>query len=463
MIRKLLRHLQFLLLLCLLGGGAPARALAMGPLACPSTFAAEAPTDSELRVQELARLQPLSEACLQRADFFAYQGQLLLVQGRFVDALAALERSLLLDSSRLGVQLDYVLALARTGDTDSARALAQQVLSQNDAPVAVRQALESLLREEKQAAGALARWQWRGSVQGLVGRDSNLNSATSVDSVNLTLPNGNVSLLLDASSKPRSGLASITAGHFTGQASADNGLLVVQADWRERLAPSSSDLGYRQQDASLLYRPYDADAWARRVSVSSFSMGGSRLYEGLTASAWREFSGRGLHESVSGCTARTGLEAERRTYAQDSSQNGAYANVFGLLMCARGDDSYQLGLQGGKDWASVSSRAGGDQARVDFRAAWERQWGWARTSAEWVASRLHDSRAYSDLLGGVTRSTLRQNLRISVIKRLNSQEKPNSWGGLYSVTLFEVLRHNSNIGLFDVRSESLYTGLRYEF
>jgi len=462
-IRQLLKYLPILLLLCLLGSGAPVRAQGVGAQVCPAAFPAVAAQESVLRGQELERLLPLSAACLQRADFFAYEGQLFLLQGRFVDALAALERSLLLDSSRLGVQLDYVLALAKTGDLESARALAQQVLARNDAPAAMRQALESVLREEQQAVNVLGRWQWRGSVQSLVGRDSNLNSASSADAINLTLPNGNVSLLLDASSKPRSGLADITTGHFTGQTGLDGGLLVLQGDWRERLAPSNSEFGYRQQDASLFFRPYDADAWTGRVAASNFAMGGTALFEGLSASTWREFPGKRLSESISGCNVRTGLEAERRTYAQDRTQNGVYGSMVGLLLCVQAENNYQLGMQGGRDWASVASRAGGDQARLDVKAAWERQWPWARTSAEWITSRLQDSRAYSDLLGGVTRTTLRQNLRISVIKKLNSQDKNNSWGGLFSVTVLEVLRHKSNIELFDVRSESLYTGLRYEF
>jgi hypothetical protein len=405
---------------------------------------------------------------LQRADFFAYQGQLMLLEGRFVDALAALERSILLDNARLGVQLDYVLALSKTGDIDSARALALQVLERDDAPVAVRLALESVLRDEQQAqqrlaAGSIDRWQWRGSVQSLLGRDSNLNSATSADTINLTLPNGIVSLPIDASSKPKSGLASTTSGRLVGQASLDGGLLVVHGEWRERVAPGNNEFGYRQQDASMLYRPNDQDAWASRVTLNTFNMGRAPIYQGLAAAAWKEFSARGLHESMAGCNFRAGSEIERRTYMQDETQNGVYASLLGLVLCSQGDSSYQFGLQGGKDLASVQSRAGGDQARLDIRAAWDRQWEWARTSVEWVGSALQDSRAYSELLGGQTRATTRQNLRVSVTKRLNSEGYLNSWGGLYSVTVLEVLRHKSNIGLFDVSARSLSTGLRYEF
>jgi len=434
----------------------PARAQQADPVACPAAFPIVASVDAAFRRQEIASLQPLTTVCLQRADFYAYQGQLLLLQERFVDALVSLERSLLLDATQLGVQLDYAIALAQTGDVDSARALAQQVLEGKDAPLAIRQTLEAILRNEQQPASPTSRWHWRGSLQSLLGQDSNLNSATSADVINLTLPNGNVSLLLDTSSKPRSGVGSITAGHVLAQTAVDSGLLVVQGDWRERLAPSNSEFGYRQQDASVQFKSHNAENWAGRLAVSTFSMGHATLFTGQTVTAWKELS-------LKDCTLRTGLETEKRTYAQDDTLNGIYGSAFGAILCARNQNHYQLGIQAGKDWAAHPTRAGGNQTRLDLKASWDRQWQWARTTAEWVASQLHDTNPYSDLLGGVTRATLRQNLRISVIKRLKYEDKLDSWGGWYSVSMFEMLRHNSNINLFDVRSQSLYTGLRYEF
>lgn len=466
MIRQLLRHLQPLFLLCLLAWSVPARVQAQALQTCPPSFPSVASDDPAVRSQELERLQAVAPTCLQRADFYAYQGQLLLQQQRFTDALVALERSLLLDVSRPGVQLDYVLALAKTGDADSARSLAQQILAREDAPAAVRAALDDALRDSNSPSMQLAdgsAWQWRGHVQSLLGSDSNLNSATSADAINLTLPNGNVSLLLDGSSRPRSGGAWLNTGQLSGQANVDGGLLVVQGELRERLAPGNSDFAYSQQDAFVLYRPYNPNAWVPRIAVSNFRMGGATLFTGLTATAWREYAGATLTERLSACSYRAGLEGERRTYAQDASQNGFYGSLLGSLLCTDGDDHYQWGVQTGRDWASATYRAGGNQTRLDFKALWDHQWRWARTTAEWVVSELRDTNPYSDLLGGLTRSTLRQNLRISVTKRLNSQEKPNAWGGLYSVTVFEVLRHKSNLALFDVRGESLYTGLRYEF
>lgn len=466
MIRQLLRYLHLLFSLCLFAWGALACAQTQVLQVCPPSFPSEASADAAVRNQELGRLQSVSSACLLRADFYAYQGQLLLLQERFADALVAIERSLLLDSSRPGVQLDYVLALSKTGDADSARALAQQVLARDDVPSMVRAALEGVLRNNSNSSMEVldrTPWQWRGHVLSMLGVDSNLNSATSADAINLTLPNGNVSLLLDGSSKPKSGHAWLAAGQLTGQANLDGGLLVVQGDWRERLAPGSHDFSYSQQDAFLLYRPYRPESWVPRIAVSNFSMGGVTLFTGLTATAWREYAGTNLSNNLSACTYRAGLEGERRTYAQDTTQNGFYGSVLGTLICTEGDNHYQWGVQTGRDWASAPYRAGGNQTRFDFKALWDRQWHWGRTTTEWVVSDLRDSNPYSDLLGGITRSALRQNLRISLTKRLNSEEKPNAWGGLYSVTVFEMLRHKSNLQLFDVRGESLYTGLRYEF
>lgn len=463
MIRKLLQNLPFFFILCLLGSGVTVRAQTARPPACPAAFPLVASADPQARVLEIARLQPHAAACLQRPDYYAYLGQLLLLQERYPDALEALERSLLLDGSQLDVQLDYVLGLAKTGDQPSARALARQVLERPDAPVAIREAMQTVLRDEQQAAKNTQIWQWRGSAQTMLGLDNNLNSATSADAINLTLPNGNVSLLLDASSKPKSGLASLNAGHVMAQTHIDSGLLVVQGDWRERLAPGHSTYAYSQQDVSALYKPNNTQTWVKRVALSSFSMGGSNLFTGITTSAWQEHEAGSLMQTLVSCTIRSGLEAERRTYAQDSMQNGVYGSAFGAFNCQQGQSQYQFALQTGRDWASNGTRAGGSQTRIDLKTSWDRHWGWARTTAEWLVSRLQDQRPYSELLGGVTRSTLRQNLRISVIKRLNSQENPNLWGGMYWVNTFEMLRHNSNLDLFDVNGKSLYTGLRYEF
>lgn len=471
MIRQLFSYLQFLLLLCALGSGVSARAQKVTPPGCPSAFASVAPPDSQMRRRELERLQHFSESCLQRADFYAYQGQLLLLQERYADALVALERALLLDGAQPGVQLDYVLALAKTGDEESAHALAQQVLDRSDAPPAIRDALKIALNgNPKTTANPQAKdpqtktWQWQGSVQSMLGNDNNLNSATSAGTINLTLPNGNIALLLDETSKPKSGGASLLAGQVVGQASIDAGLLVLQGDWRERLVPAGSEYGYAQQDASVLLRPYNGQGWVQRVAVSNFSMGRTPLFTGLALAAWKEQSAAAIHQGLSGCTYRAGIEAERRTYAQDATQNGLYSSLISALLCAAGDNQYQLGLQAGRDWASSSARAGGDQTRLDIKALWGRQWPWGRTTAEWMASRLRDAEAYSALLGGITRTTLRQSARVSVTKRLNSEEKPNNtWGGIYWVSAYEVLRHASTLELFELRGESLYTGLRYEF
>lgn len=467
MIRQLLSYLPYFFFLCLLGSGVPARAQKIVSPSCPQAFQAEAPTDTAARRRELQRLQSYSESCLQRADFYAYLGQLLLMQERYADALVALERALLLDGLQPGVQLDYVLALAKTGDLESAHALAQQVLDRDDAPTAIRDALQAVLsgpaKGQAPAPQASKSWQWQGSVQSMMGNDKNLNSATSAGTINLTLPNGNISLLLDETSKPKSGSASLLAGQLIGQTSLDSGVLIVQGDWRERLVPGVSEYGYAQQDASIQLRPHSGQGWVQRVAISHFSMGRAPLFTGLALATWKEQSAVAMHSALSSCTYRAGVEAERRTYVQDATQNGVYGSFISSLLCAEGSNQYHFGIQAGRDWASATSRAGGDQNRLDFKALWARQWSWGRTTAEWMTSSLRDAQAYSQLLGGGIRNTHRQSARLSVTKRLNSEEKPNIWGGLFWVSAYEILRHTSSLELFELHGESLYSGLRYEF
>jgi len=442
--------------MCLLGAGQNARAQARETFSCPEAFPVSPPAEAAARIKELENLRHLFEDCLPRWDYFAYQGQILLTQERFADALVALERALMLDATQLGVQLDYSVALARTGDAASARALAQQLLEGKAPPPAVRQMLEAALREGPTPPKPQSTWEWRGSVQSLLGKETNLNSATNAEAINLILPNGIVSLPLDASSKPRSGVASISTGHVMAKTSLGAGQLVFQGDWRERLASGNTEVSYRQQDASMLWRSRASNAWAARLALSSYSFGGAFLFQGQTVTAWKEISNKD-------CSLFAGLETERRNYAQDSTQNGVYDSAFVSTMCVNGQSNFRVGMQAGTDRANLSSRAGGNQSRLDFKAVWERQWPWARTTAEVMSSQLKDSSAYSDLLGGEVRTTHRQNLRISVIKRLYLEEKLNSWGGWYLVSALEVLRQKSNLVLFDINGESLYSGLRYEF
>lgn len=442
-------------------------------LACSDNFPHVAPPDSTIRAQEIERLRLMAPSCLGRADYYAYQGQLHYMQGRYLDALMSIERSILLDSSQLGVQLDYVMALAKTGSLGAAQELAKQILGREDMPPTLRATLEDVLKahvanpahdlEDKKQGLDLKDWRWRGSVQALLGRDLNLNTGIKADYVYLTLPNENLYLPLDASSKPKAGTAALASAQMVGESVLDDGHLLVQGTWVERVVPNSSEYAIRQQDASILYRPASQDTWLKRIAASRLELGGRSLLNTFIGTTWREYQALSLASWATKCRYILGFEGERRFFVQDGTLNGLYGGALSGLLCDTATSEYQLGIQAGRDWAVNPNRAGGHQTRLDLKAHWGRNWSWGRITMDAFTSSVADSDPYSDLLGGVTRRSLRQSYRATYTKRLDTLERFNTWGGIYWVTALEKQKNQSNINLFSTRGGSIYNGLRFEF
>jgi hypothetical protein len=75
---------------------------------------------------------------------------------------------------------------------------------------------------------------------------------------------------------------------------------------------------------------------------------------------------------------------------------------------------------------------------------------------------LKDSTTYSDLLGGVERNTQRSNVRLSFYYPINNflsmMSKSVNW-----VSSIEKQNYRSTVSLFNLRGESIQTGLKWEF
>jgi hypothetical protein len=159
---------------------------------------------------------------------------------------------------------------------------------------------------------------------------------------------------------------------------------------------------------------------------------------------------------------RWGAELDRRTYAQDATQNGLYTGLMLGGMCNTGGSLFQVVLQDGLDWASDKYRAGGNQNRHDLKFQWFKDFGKSRAGVEIGQQWLRDSTTYSELLGGIERKTQRNSYRISyqhqISEKLSMIEGVLSW-----VTSLERQTYRSTIGLFNLRGESFQSGLKWDF
>ena len=453
---------------------------------------------SDKRLSIIRSVQTLETSCLQSAGYYAQLGQLQLLAGFSKDAIESLERSLLLNSDQPEVQLDFALSLAESGDPVSAKALVEQILIRPDLPAPLRENLLALKarsrseslgdswepgREPARSSASLSAtqeqavkqypflptnslWQAQGNAQILLGHDSNLNSASFVNVINLTLPNGVVPLSLDSSSLPQSGSTSIAAIQLQAQKPIDSKVLMVSGSWMGRSTPENPRLGFNNLEIIAHVKPENDWGLHHQVSVNRFDLGATPVFNGFSYSAWLENS---IPRSIRlplmpemRCRSRVGGDVERRMYPQDPSQNGLFGAVLLGGECADGVNLLTMRWTGGVDWASDDLRAGGNQRRQEIKGSWVHSYENSKLSLEWSEQWLSDDAIYSALLGGINRNTIRKSMRLSFQYKLNDKLgmmlKSPIW-----VSYWESLRYSSSIDLFNLRGESIQTGLKWGF
>jgi hypothetical protein len=119
-------------------------------------------------------------------------------------------------------------------------------------------------------------------------------------------------------------------------------------------------------------------------------------------------------------------------------------------------------FQSGVDWASDKLRAGGNQNRQDLRFQWYKSFEKSRVGVEIGQQWLKDSTTYSDLLGGIERKTQRNSFRLSYQYQI-AEKLSMITGDLNWVTSIERQAYRSTISLFNLRGDSVQTGLKWEF
>ena len=429
-------------LLALLG----APAWGADPSGCPLSFPVQPPATETQRQQALDALAGLEDACSTRADYFAWQGSLLLTQHHPQSAANALEKALLLDPSLAGAQLDYAQALAELGENDSARDLVNTVMARPDIPSALHEWLTSQM-------GDLHGETWKATwmVQTLLGSESNLNSAPASALLTLTLPGGNIPVLLGESQRPESGMASLNSGAFEATRPWGPGQVTLSGDATVRATPGHTDSALQWMDGAALWTQplWGGDAGVR-ASATRLWMGGVELYD---ENAGKVFMEQPVVFNESACKYGIGGDYSARSYPAAPTLDGRYSGLELGLGCQRGETLVTVTGQWGVDRAQSPMRLGGDQSRDDFMVTGSHPVGPGRLTviAQW--SRLMDQEIYSPYLGGDVREILREAGRVQYDYPLSSH-----WTVL---GYFEKTSQNSNISLFGLENRALYFGLRW--
>ena len=327
----------------------------------------------------------------------------------------------------------------------------------------------------------------------MFGRDNNLNSASFVNTVNLTLPNGIVPLTLDPSSLPKGGSTLVASSQIIAQRPWGEHQVIMSGSWMGRDTPQDPSLSFHNEEFLASIKPKSDLGWHFKSVLNHFELGASNFYNGLSVTTWSQSEGFGfdrqersnaqninqakddaqdlkagllsralLDGDVLKCFNKWGAEIDRRMYAQDASQNGFYAGLLLGATCKMKSSQFNLLLQNGVDWASDKFRAGGNQNRQDLRFQWYRTYEKSRAGVEIGQQWLRDSTTYSDLLGGIERKTQRNSFRISYQYQIPEKLSMIA-GDLNWVTSIERQSYRSTIGLFNLRGDSVQTGLKWEF
>jgi outer membrane protein len=242
-----------------------------------------------------------------RTEAYFRLGKLRHDMGEFARAVAAFEAALTLAPDAPPIRLELARSLAAMGDNRAAsRQLrrAQSAGLPEDVARAVDRISSALLRDKKLG----------GSIEIGVAPDSNINRATSADTIDV----GGLPLALDADARSKSGLgATFAAQGFWRPA------LGERAAWLSRLVTGGSLYG----DADF------NDIVVSGATGPEFVTGGGRTFFALTASR-RWFGGERYSDRYGGTVewllplTRTSqldlrLSAVRQRFRQNDAQNGA--------------------------------------------------------------------------------------------------------------------------------------------
>lgn len=394
---------------------------------------------------------PAASAQPEEIDLLILQGQQALAAGQAEQAALIFERVVLEQPWRLGVWLDYALALQQSGERDSAQAIYRYLLGQNPPDHLLPWLKQQAQSESPLAAG----WVSAGRLTMLAGRDSNLNRAPSVDSLTLTLPTGPLALPLMDSAKASAGTAGLLGASWLGARQTANGSdWLVQAGLNARAAPGINDQDYLQASVGVTYRWHDAAAEENLAafSVRHLQYGGTEMQRALRAGIyrgqpWRD-AGRG------NCVLHYGGEWESLGYPSAAVLDGQYLGLAADIGCEQRVD-WQLQARAGIDLAE-HRRPGGDQRRFELHGLFKGRIGAGQWQAEADYVRQQDTQGYSQLLGNnAVRNNHYWSFGLEYAHPLAT--------GLQGVVSIETFRQNSNLPLFAMHGNAAWLGLRRSF
>ena len=400
----------------------------------------------------VSTLSSILSDCYDNSEYFALLGAAYLRQGDLLRALENLERALLLDPRNGSAAVDFAEVLYRQGQVLNAIEMNAQLLSREDLPADLKEAIFSRQRlwqsDTNQKAFAFG---------SSVGYDDNLNSAPIADQLALTLSGNPV--LLDVSPQFRAvggSYARLTAGgslatagqntstrftgNITGRFSQDSDYELLQASTRFRINESR-----------------DVPGWSAIFGLDHLMWGGNTIFSSATLRASY------LLKDYGSCQIYPRLAMQYQFYhAQELLSGYEYSlGVGSECEFALGSSLNRLGFEVSavNNVAKDDDRLGHDRGGWQANAYWQRTFGSGQAVVQYQHTKLVDEDAYSPLFkNGAKREESLHSVYISYAYPLRSL-------GESAQFVSTVAYHNqtSSIALFRTRGASAEFGFVWGF
>lgn len=389
-------------------------------------------------------------------EFDYLLGVTALAAGRDAIAVHALERVILVQPSHAGAFLDLSIAHYRLGELDSADVMLGHVETQLDPPPALR---AEIVQTRRRISRAKLTRHWRAELGASVGHTSNANYGLAVSSLQLTLNDAPVTLLLDPSYRPR-------GDGFTEARASANRTDELEGGTQRELNFSMRYRGYMSEHGQDQADTVATGTWRKPAQWPG--MDGARV---LTAASLRYLSfggngvaiaqlGRGLRMPAGACQLTVRADYEHRAYAQSNTYDAAIPWMAAGAECARG--VWQFGGLQRLGWdIAVNDRPGGDTLRAEtlLFARWQ-----ARPNLQLGATLLYayarDSGSYSAILaGGERRRVDRFGQKIEAIW-VPGNDSRSPWALVFEL---ENISDRSNIGLSTLDVTQFQMGLIFRY
>lgn len=447
--------------------------------------------------------------CEKNPAYLLQLGQARNRQHRYEQAADHLERALMLAPDQPATLLQYAIALAGSGDILSALNLMGDLRQRPDLPIPLRAELQALATRWTQRlqppADMLLPWIGSASANAdtpqqttalsaalTQGYDSNLQGASRLSALTLTLPDQSITLPIAPDQQPRAGAvlqAELRASHHRRMAG--GGRWSLQGALQQRHTPALPDLSSTQAELQLDYTAapiWQASSAIENVAKNPSATSATSVLPGATWAPWLTIGLAGLHtpggtryggRSLSlglerarsatrsgegDCTGRWAIDTQQRSLRHNPTLSSHYLGTSLQWQCTYAGASRQwlTALRAGRDRARDPGRPGGDQAQAGLRLGLlapapalpglalggAPRW---LLDADYTYSR--DARGYSPLLEeGRVRHSHRLTLRLE-------WQQPIA-AGLQFVLGVESVTQNASLPLFRVRSHGLWLGMR---